>query len=480
MLSRLKIRSRIVLVASVPAAALAGAVAVLAGGAAPDRLGLAAGLAVGGAAVGLGLAVVVARSVTVPLRRLEGAAGRGARLPELVEALRRPTGRDHDLALAPVNLSGDDELGRAARAFDAFQGQAAKLAVGQATLLNKGVADKGTFEVFVNLARRMQSLVDHQIDLLDGLEAGEEDPDALENLFKLDHLATRVRRNAESLLTMAGAASSRRWERPLAVADVVRAGMAEVEELARIDLEIEDDAAVVGNVAADTAHLLSELLENATRWSPPETRVRVVGRQGPGGYEVVIEDAGIGMPVEALAEANHILTGPPLAGATVARSLGLVVAGRLALRLGIGVRLTAADGGGVSARVVIPSSLLVAATDEAAGGGTLPFALARQEKRARISSQRRRPPSAGREGPAADMARIISLPDPPAPAPEPAPWRPAPEPATDEAPAYEAPWSAGQAAPIDDDPAAYQHPSPAAYEAPLDDEPPAAPPPAAP
>ncbi|HVM05285.1 MAG TPA: ATP-binding protein [Acidimicrobiales bacterium] len=419
MLSRLKVRGRIVLVAAVQAVAFAGAVVVLGAGAPSGRVGLAAGFFVAGAVVAIGLATVVARSVAAPLRRLEDAARRGARLPNLVEALRRPTGRDHDLALTPVGLSSDDEIGRAARAFDAFQGEAAKLAVSHASLMNKGVADKGTFEVFVNLARRMQSLVDHQIDLLDGLEAGEEDPDALENLFRLDHLATRVRRNAESLLTMAGAASSRSWERPLAVADVLRAGMAEVEDLARIDLEIEDEVAVLGNVAADAAHLLSELLENAARWSPPETRVHVLGRQRPGGYEIVVTDSGIGMPVETLAEANHILTGPPLAGATVARALGLVVAGRLARRLGIGVRLTTPDRGGVTAHVVLPPSLLVAAADaadETAAAGssrTLPFALARQEKRARISSQRRRSPSGERRGaPAGDVPTIIPLPEP--------------------------------------------------------------------
>ena len=397
MLSRMTIRSRLLVVAAIPAAAVSVSMLLLRSGAPAGASGPATVVAAAGILVTVVVALMVARTITIPLHRLGEAAERASHLQSLVEALRRPSGDDRALALTPVGLPRGGEIGSVARAFDDFQGAAARLAVGQAALLNKTVAEKGTVEVFVNLARRMQGLIDHQIELLDGLEAEEQDPDALESLFRLDQLATRVRRNAESLLTLAGAASARSWERPLAMSDVIRAGMAEVEDIGRVDLVMDDSAAMLGNVAADAAHLLSELLENATRWSPPDTRVVVTGTPAAGGYTVTIEDAGIGMAVDARAEANHILTGPPLAEATVARSLGLVVAGRLARRLGIGVRLASAGTGGIVATVLVPPGLMVAAEEtlgleDMAGGPAraLPFALARQEKRARISSQRSR------------------------------------------------------------------------------------------
>ncbi|MGI8683679.1 MAG: ATP-binding protein [Acidimicrobiales bacterium] len=393
------IRTRLLVVAAVPAVALAMTTFLLLSGAPSSKATLAMAVAAAGVVVAVTLAMSVSRTITTPLARLGDAAERASHLQTLVEALRRPGGGEQDLALMPVGLPPGDEIGDVAKAFDEFQGAAARLAVGQAALLNKTVAEKGTVEVFVNLARRMQGLVDHQIEFLDGLEAEEQDPDTLENLFRLDQLATRVRRNAESLLTLAGAASTRSWERPLAMSDVIRAGMAEVEDIARVELLLDDNAAMLGNVAADAAHLLSELIENATRWSPPDTRVDVSGTPAAGGYAVTIEDRGIGMAPEALAEANHILTGPPLAEATVARSLGLVVAGRLARRLGIVVRLAASGSGGIIAKVLVPPTLMVAADgsidlEEVVAGParSLPFALARQEKRARISSQRSRGP----------------------------------------------------------------------------------------
>ncbi|HET7489749.1 MAG TPA: ATP-binding protein [Acidimicrobiales bacterium] len=457
----MKIRSRLLVVAAVPAAALAATAAQARAGSADPMIVTA--LAVAGIAAALGLAVAVSKTITEPLRRLGEAADRASHLQALVEALRRPGGSAHDLALAPVGLPSDSEMGEVGIALDAFQAAAARLAVGQAALMNKSVADKGTIEVFVNLARRIQGLVDHQIEFLDALEAEEQDPDTLEELFRLDQLATRVRRNAESLLTLSGTTASRSWERPLAMADVIRAGMAEVEDIARIDLLLDDDAAIVGNVAADAAHLLSELLENATRWSPPDTRVEVTGMPAAGGYAISIVDAGVGMPADALAEANHILTGPPLAETTVARSLGLVVAGRLARRLGVTVRLAAAATGGVIAKVLLPAELLVAAEDavlETAGPArTLPFALARQEKRSRISSQRSRGPRRTVDVTPGQDATITRLPtasweEPPAPPEVPAPtgtgwndgWAPAEEPVEldrwspdtrDEAPAVE-------------------------------------------
>lgn len=397
MLSGMTIRIRLLVIAVVPAVALVATTFLLRSGAPAGTAMLATVIAAVGVSIALVMATVVARTITVPLHRLGQAAERASHLQALVEALRRPREGDQHLALTPLGLPPGGEIGTLAQAFDEFQGAAARLAVGQAALLNKTVAEKGTIEVYVNLARRMQGLVDHQIEFLDGLEAEEQDADTLENLFKLDQLVTRVRRNAESLLTLAGAASAGSWERPLAMSDVIRAGMAEVEDIGRVDLHVDDNSAMLGNGAADAALLLSELLENATRWSPPGTRVDVSGTPAAGGYLITIEDSGIGMTVDAVAEANHILAGPPLAEATVARSLGLVVAGRLARRLGIVVRLAPGSTGGIIAKVLVPPDLLVAADetegfDEVAAGPkrALPFALARQEKRARISSQRSR------------------------------------------------------------------------------------------
>ena len=200
----------------------------------------------------------------------------------------------------------------------------------QGALLRKGIGD-----IFINLARRNQTLLDRQIEFIDQLEANEEDPDQLDNLFKLDHLATRMRRNAESLLVLAGAEPPRRRGRPVALADVVRVAIGEVEDFARISLLALDDVTVGGNVAVDLAHLLSELMENATHFSPPDTTVEIVGHRADDGYTLSVSDQGIGMSADQLAEANTQLARPPLVGLALSRSLGFIVIGRLASRFGV-------------------------------------------------------------------------------------------------------------------------------------------------
>ena len=205
----------------------------------------------------------------------------------------------------------------------------------QGALLRKGIGD-----IFINLARRNQTLLDRQIEFIDQLEANEEDPDQLDNLFKLDHLATRMRRNAESLLVLAGAEPPRRRGRPVALADVVRVAIGEVEDFARISLLALDDVTVGGNVAVDLAHLLSELMENATHFSPPDTTVEIVGHRSETGYTLSVSDQGIGMSADQLAEANNQLARPPLVGLALSRSLGFIVIGRLSSRFGIAVKLT--------------------------------------------------------------------------------------------------------------------------------------------
>jgi signal transduction histidine kinase len=322
----------------------------------------AARLFVLGAVLGIALALLVAyfvaRATTVPLRKLTSAAYTLStdKLPGLVERLRNPEEADEPLSasLTPIDINSKDEVGQLADAFNSIQQVTVEVAEEQAQLLRKGIGD-----IFINLARRNQTLLDRQIEFIDQLEANEEDPDQLDNLFKLDHLATRMRRNAESLLVLAGAEPPRRRGRPVALADVVRVAIGEVEDFARIQLLALDEATVGGNVAVDLAHLLSELMENATHFSPPDTMVEIVGhRAGPEGYIISVSDQGIGMSADQLADANVQLARPPLVGLALSRSLGFIVIGRLAQRFGISVKLTASPSGGVNALVTLPTDLV--------------------------------------------------------------------------------------------------------------------------
>ena len=301
------------------------------------------------------MAVIVARRVTKPLRELTVAADRlsDEQLPALVERLRNPSEEGTGVLLEPIGMRRNDEIGHLADAFDAIQRVTVDVAEEQSNLLRKGIGD-----IFVNLARRNQTLLDRQIEFIDQLESSEEDPDVLENLFKLDHLATRMRRNAESLLVLAGVETGHRRSKPVPLADVVRVAIGEVEDFARLSLVALDDAKVTGSAAMDVAHLLSELMENATAFSPPETNVEILGHQSADGYVLSISDQGIGMSEEQFAEANRLLADPPLVGLTLSRSLGFTVVGRLASRFDISVRLTSSPTGGVTALVTLPAPVL--------------------------------------------------------------------------------------------------------------------------
>jgi signal transduction histidine kinase len=331
--------------------------------------------AIAAIAVAAGVTYFVGRSITVPLRRLTNAAYTlsNERLPALVERLRNPEEESHEslaATLAPIDINSRDEIGQLADSFNSIQQVTVEVAEEQSVLLRKGIGD-----IFINLARRNQTLLDRQIEFIDQLEANEEDPDQLDNLFKLDHLATRMRRNAESLLVLAGAEPPRRRGRPVALADVVRVAIGEVEDFARIQLLALDDATVGGNVAVDLAHLLSELMENATHFSPPDTMVEIVGHRAASGYIISVSDQGIGMSPEQLAEANHQLARPPLVGLALSRSLGFIVIGRLAQRFEISVRLTASPSGGVTALVNLPTDLVTYEGEERPGThGHLPQA----------------------------------------------------------------------------------------------------------
>ena len=209
--------------------------------------------------------------------------------------------------LTPIKVTSKDELGELATAFNTIQRVAVAVAEEQSALLRKGIGD-----LYVNLARRNQSLLDRQIALLDDMEARAEDSDYLGSLFELDHLATRMRRNAESLLVMSGAEQPRQWHESIPMLDVVRAATAEITDFARVGYYgFEGEVAIAGNAVADVTHLLAELFENATVFSPPGTPVVVTGMRAERRYVISITDEGIGMTDERLAAANALLAKPP-------------------------------------------------------------------------------------------------------------------------------------------------------------------------
>jgi signal transduction histidine kinase len=219
-----------------------------------------------------------------------------------------------------------------------------------------------TSEMLVNLARRNQSMLYRQLDIINQLEEKERDPDALSDLFTLDHLATRVRRNAESLLVLAGEQPPRVWSAPVALRDVVRAAIAETEDLDRVVFAVDDGIALTGHAVADLTHLLAELVENAVRFSPPDTAVTIRARpdrRTEGGYLLTVEDWGVGMPPADLADANELLASPHDVDLAVAQRLGFHVVSRLASRHEIEVSLSATPGSGVTAIVVLPAALFV-------------------------------------------------------------------------------------------------------------------------
>jgi hypothetical protein len=311
-------------------------------------------------ALAIGLSLLLANSMAQPLYALEKSARdvAGEHLPGVVERLQRPDAEVDEAGIEAMAASGGvpirsrDEIGRVAEAFNSVHEVAIRIAAEQAALRNSIGA------MFLNLARRSQRLVDRQLELIDELERDEADPDALENLFKLDHLATRMRRNAEDLIVLSGAEPPRRWSEPVPLPQVVRGAVAEVEDYQRIELLPIDDVGVVGHAVADVIHLLAELLENATSFSPPGTSVRVAGQPAATGYVVEIEDRGLGMSDEELLDANQRLANPPVVDFAVSRMLGLFVVGRLAQRYGIRVQLRHSWYGGVTALVLIPSALL--------------------------------------------------------------------------------------------------------------------------
>ena len=303
--------------------------------------------------------LVVARLMLRPLRVLRKSALDVAytRLPETVQAILDdpdPVGASKK-AVQPVPVTSRDEIGEVARSFDIVHEQAVKMAAEQA-LLRENVNG-----IFVNLSRRSQRLVERQLGVIDRLEADEQDPDHLASLFELDHLATRLRRNGESLLVLSGAGLAKSVPKPVPAADVIGAAVSEIEQYARIEVGIVPDVAVQGLAIHDLVHVLAELLDNATYFSEPETKVivrAVVTRRKA--LAIQVTDHGVGMSEERLAEVNARLAEPPDLDVSVTRRMGLYVVSRLAKRHGIEVRLRENEDieGGVIARVVVPAELL--------------------------------------------------------------------------------------------------------------------------
>ncbi|MCK8677037.1 sensor histidine kinase [Streptomyces lichenis] len=296
-------------------------------------------------------AFVVARSMIRSLRRLQDTATRVAqdRLPELVKQLSESDPQDVDTSVESVGVHSRDEIGKVAAAFDDVHREAVRLAAEQALLRGNVNA------MFTNLSRRSQGLIQRQLSLISELESREADPDQLSSLFKLDHLATRMRRNGENLLVLAGEEPGRRWTRPVPLVDVLRAAASEVEQYERIELASVPGTEVAGRVVNDLVHLLAELLENATSFSSPQTKVRVTGHALPDGRVLVeIHDTGIGLSPEDLAAINERLASPPTVDVSVSRRMGLFVVGRLSLRHGIRIQLRPSDSGGTTALVMLP------------------------------------------------------------------------------------------------------------------------------
>jgi signal transduction histidine kinase len=278
----------------------------------------------------------------------------GERLPEVVARLR--AGEDVDIAAAaPPMATGGDEIGQVSRAFNTAARTAVEAAVGQARLRN-GIAD-----VFRNLARRSQSLLHRQLILLDAMERRIADPDELADLYRLDHLTTRMRRHAEGLIILSGATPGRSWRNPVLLVDVLRAAVAEVEDYTRVTVATLTRAALAGPAVADVIHMIAELVENATIFSPPNTAVRLTGDVVGKGFAIEIEDRGLGLSEEKLAGINARLAAPPEFDLSDSDQLGLFVAGRLAKRHSIKVSLRPNAYGGTTAIVLIPRELVVSA-----------------------------------------------------------------------------------------------------------------------
>ncbi|OLZ48701.1 sensor histidine kinase [Amycolatopsis keratiniphila] len=317
--------------------------------------GLLAVLLFGAMVLAVAVVFLITRQLLRSLKVLRASALDVAekQLPDAVRNIQE--GRSQGTDVRPVPVGSDDEIGEVARAFDKVHHQALRLATEQASMRT------GYSNVFVNLSRRSQSLVQRQLQLIERLERDEEDADQLATLFQLDHLATRMRRNNENLMVLSGAEPGRRSGQPVSATDVVRAAVSEIEQYQRVTVQNPPPVRLVGYAANDLMRLIAELLDNATAFSAPETQVTVATRLvEDGSFGIDILDKGIGMNEAEVAEANARLTEAPNVDLTTSRRMGLFVVGRLASRHRIGVSLHGGkDIVGVRATVSVPADLVM-------------------------------------------------------------------------------------------------------------------------
>ena len=324
--------------------------------------------------------VIISRSMVRPLRRLEAAALDVAEigLPAVVRALGEGGNPELLLSVTPMDVQSTDEIGKVARAVDRVHREAVLLAGDEAR--RRGSLNA----IFVTFLRRSSSLVEPLLQLIDGFELGEVDPERLAALFQMDHLATRMRRISDSALVLAGDQTPRRWTEPVAMVDLLRAALSETEQYSRVVLDVEPtvsitaSTAVSASAAVDIVHMLAELLENATTFAPSNSQVSMSGRTArDGGWLVSIADRGIGMPEEQLRQLNEQLAHPPLADAAVDGPMGLFAVAHLAARHGIRVAIMQPPGDGTTVEVHIPAALISRAprpVSRRAAGGEVPRA----------------------------------------------------------------------------------------------------------
>ncbi|MFF5082179.1 nitrate- and nitrite sensing domain-containing protein [Actinoplanes sp. NPDC000266] len=317
----------------------------------------------------IGLSLFMARAVARPLRRLTVSADRIARAAEA--ELERVADDESEsvrpIRLDPVDVESQDEIGDLARAFDRVQTTAVRL-VERQVLGRRNVA-----QMFAHVGRRTQNLVGRQLALIDNLERRETDSDRLGELYRLDHMSSRLRRNASSLVVLSGDTGANEHMAPLPLSDVVRLALGEIEDYTRVDVDVPEEIVVVPAVLADLTLLLAELMENATAFSPPHTRVVVSATELRGGARLAIVDNGLGMPSERMAEENARLTRRERLDLAPSEVLGLFVVGRLARRHGIEVTLTETPGGGVTAWVDLNPSHLIARVPSMVAPEMAPF-----------------------------------------------------------------------------------------------------------
>jgi signal transduction histidine kinase len=332
---------------------------------------LAAGLGLIGTIVSIVLSLVIGRDLVGQLRDLRESALTLARekLPDVIGRLR--AGESVDTSdYAPADVSGTSEIDQVQHAFSLVQQSAVQSAVDEARL-RRGISD-----VFRNLAGRSQSLLHRQLTLLEGMERRATEPDELEDLFRIDHLTTRMRRHAEGLIILSGEAPARGWRQPVPLVDILRAAVAEVEDYTRIRVLCRTNGAVAGHAVADIIHLIAELAENATVFSPPNTPVRIQGDAVGRGFAIEIEDRGLGISAARLEEINANLANPPQFDLSGSDRLGLFIAGQLARRHDIKITLRPSVYGGTTAIVLVPTALVV---DEDALGREPALSLGRDD-----------------------------------------------------------------------------------------------------